>query len=63
MWKHISAPESIEMDGHVYHTNKILLDSLPADIVQELARRRMEQRKAAKEAQTTHKKKRKPVPA
>jgi hypothetical protein len=58
-------PESIEVDGHVYHTNKILLDSLPADIVRVrvLARRRMEQLKAAKEAQATQKKKRKLVPA
>jgi hypothetical protein len=45
-WERITVPDKIEVDGHIYRPNKAVLESLPADIVRELARRRMEQLKA-----------------
>jgi hypothetical protein len=52
-WNHISAPESIIVDGHIYHTNKAVLDNMPANEVHELAMRRMKQLKASKEMALT----------
>jgi hypothetical protein len=46
--EHVSVPDKIEIDGRIFRPgNKILLESLPSDIVQEMARREMEKIEAA----------------
>jgi hypothetical protein len=46
--KHITVPDKIIIDGHTYKPgNKALIESLPADIVREIARRQMEEIEAA----------------
>jgi hypothetical protein len=46
--EHVSVPGKIEIGGRVFRPgNKVLLESLPADIVREMARREMEKIEAA----------------